>query len=82
MRITVYGPGCARCVQAEQAVKQAAEQAGVEAEIEHVRDIVQIAKAGILMTPGVAIDGKVVSAGRVPEVAELISAIMTAQEAK
>ncbi len=82
MRITVYGPGCAKCVKTEEAVKQAVQQAGIEAEVEHVKDIVQTAKAGILMTPGVAIDGKVVSGGRVPEVAELVSAIMTAQEGK
>jgi small redox-active disulfide protein 2 len=67
-------------VKAEEAVKAAVQQAGVEAEIEHVKDIAQIAKAGILMTPGVAIDGKVLAKGKVPEVAELVSAIMTAQE--
>ncbi len=80
MKITVYGPGCAKCIQAENAAKQAVQQAGVEAEIEHVKDIAQIAKAGILMTPGIAIDGKVVAKGKVPDVAELVSAIMTAQE--
>lgn len=67
-------------MKAEEAVKAAVQQAGVEAEIEHVKDIAQIAKAGILMTPGVAIDGKVLAKGKVPEVAELVSAIMTAQE--
>jgi len=82
VRITVYGPGCAKCVKTEEAVKQAVQQAGVAAEIEHVKDIAEIAKAGILMTPGVAIDGKVVSKGKVPGVAELVSAIMTAQEGK
>ncbi len=80
MRITVYGPGCVKCAQTEQAVRQAVEQAGVEAEVVHERDVAQIARAGILMTPGVAIDGKVVSKGKVPGVPELVSAIMTAQE--
>jgi small redox-active disulfide protein 2 len=82
MTITVYGPGCAKCVKAEEAVRAAVTQSGVEAEVAHVTDIAEIAKAGILMTPGVAIDGKVVSKGKVPDVAELVSAILTAQEAR
>ncbi|MGQ9731608.1 MAG: thioredoxin family protein [Candidatus Zipacnadales bacterium] len=80
MKITIYGTGCPKCIQAENVAKQAVAQAGVEAEIEHVKDIAEIAKAGVLMTPGVAIDGKIVSKGKVPDVAELVSAIMTAQE--
>jgi len=80
MKITIYGPGCPKCLKAEEAARQAVQQAGIEADIEHVKDIAQIARAGILMTPGVAIDGKVVAKGKVPEVAELVSAIMTAQE--
>jgi small redox-active disulfide protein 2 len=82
MTITVYGPGCAKCVKAEDAVREAVSQSGVEAEVVHVTDIAEIAKAGILMTPGVAIDGKVVSKGKVPEVADLVSAILTAQETR
>lgn len=82
MKITIYGTGCLKCIQAENVAKQAVQQAGVEAEIEHVKDIAQIAKAGVLLTPGVAIDGKVVVKGRVPDVAELVSAIMTAREGK
>jgi len=82
MKITVYGPGCAKCAKAEEAVKAAVAQAGIEVEIAHVTDIAEIAKAGILMTPGVAIDGRVITKGKVPEVAELVSAILTAQEGK
>jgi small redox-active disulfide protein 2 len=78
MRITVYGPGCAKCTETERIVAQAVGQAGVEAEIEHVKDIAQIARAGILMTPGVAIDGTVVVKGRVPAVADLVNAIRAA----
>jgi small redox-active disulfide protein 2 len=78
MRLTVYGPGCTKCVQTEQVVKQAVEQAGIEAEIEHVSDIVAMAKAGILVTPALAIDGKVVMKGEVPEAPEVVSLITSA----
>jgi len=78
MKITVYGPGCPKCVKTEDVVKEATQQAGVEAEITHEKDIAEIAKAGVLMTPGVAIDGKVVVKGKVPEVAEMVSHITSA----
>lgn len=78
MKITVYGPGCSKCVKTEDVVREAIQQAGVEAEVEHEKDIVEIAKAGVLMTPGVAIDGKVVARGKVPEVAAMVTHITSA----
>ncbi len=81
MRLTVYGPGCAKCVKTEDVVKEAIQQAGVEADIAHEKDIAKIAKAGVLMTPALAIDGKVVISGKVPEVAEVVSHITTALSA-
>ena len=78
MKITVYGPGCAKCVKTEDVVKEAIEQSGVEAEITHEKDIVEIAKAGVLMTPALAIDGKVVVRGKVPELAEVVSHVTSA----
>lgn len=78
MKIAVYGTGCAKCVQSEHVVREAVERAGVEAEIAHVKDIGEIAKAGVLMTPAIAINGKVVVSGKVPEVAEVVSHITTA----
>lgn len=78
MKIIVYGPGCAKCVKTEEVAKEAVQQAGIEAEIAHVTDIAEIAKAGVLMTPGIAIDGKVVVKGKVPEVAEMVSHITSA----
>ncbi len=78
MKITVYGPGCPKCAKTEQVVKEAIQQAGLEAEIIHEKDIAEIAKAGVLMTPGIAIDGQVVVSGKVPEVAEVVSHITSA----
>ena len=78
MKITVFGPGCAKCVKTEDVVKEAIQQAGVEAETTHEKDIGVMARAGVMMTPALAIDGKVVISGKVPEVAEVISHITTA----
>jgi small redox-active disulfide protein 2 len=64
--IEVLGPGCARCQYAEKIVREVVEASGIEAEIRHVTDYGEIASRGILSTPGLAIDGTVVLAGRVP----------------
>jgi small redox-active disulfide protein 2 len=78
MKLTVYGPGCPRCQQTEEVARQAVAQAGVEAQVEKVTDIGEMAKAGVLMTPAVAIDGKIVISGKVPEVTEVVTCITSA----
>jgi len=82
MKITVYGPGCAKCVHAEEVVCEAVAEAGVEAEVEKVTDLAAMAKAGVLATPAVAVDGKLVVKGKVPEKAELVSRITSALAAE
>ena len=74
-KITVYGPGCLKCKQTEELVRQVVAQTGVEATIEKVSDIQAIATAGILSTPAVAVDGIVKLKGRVPTAEELRQAI-------
>ena len=71
MKVTVYGPGCARCTQTAQIVKDVLETAGVAFTLEKVSDYAEIAKAGIMATPGVAIDGRVVSTGKIPTELEI-----------
>ena len=78
MKLTVYGPGCARCQQAEAVARHAVQQAGVEAEVEKVTDVREMAKAGVLMTPALAIDGRIVISGKVPDVSEVVSLITSA----
>ena len=71
MTITIYGPGCARCYETERRVRHVIEQAGITADVRKASDIVELAKAGILATPAIAIDGKVVSSGRIPSEDEI-----------
>ena len=64
--IEVLGPGCNNCQKLEANVREAVAQAGIEAEVRHVTDYAQIASRGVMSTPGLVIDGRVLSAGKIP----------------
>lgn len=64
--IEVLGPGCPKCQYVERIVREVVEATGVEAEIRHVTDYAEIARRGVMSTPGLVVDGVVVIAGRVP----------------
>jgi small redox-active disulfide protein 2 len=64
--VKVLGSGCRNCEITAKAIAQAAKEAGVEIELEKVTDLAQIISFGILSTPGVVIDGKVVHSGGIP----------------
>lgn len=66
MEIKVLGPGCPRCEETERNVREALQEAGVEASVEKVTDAMEIAKHGVFTTPGVVVDGKVKSVGKIP----------------
>ena len=66
LNITVYGPGCARCKETEKRVRHVIEQSGVEATVSHATDFAEMAKAGVLMTPAVSVNGVIKSAGKIP----------------
>ena len=69
--IEVLGPGCENCKRLEANVREAVMMAGVEAEIIKVTGHAEIAAHGVLSTPGLVIDGKVVSAGRIPSAGDI-----------
>lgn len=69
--VKVYGPGCARCQTTADMVKDAARKLGVAVEVEKVTDPKSIAMAGVLSTPGIAVDGKLVHAGGLPDASKL-----------
>jgi small redox-active disulfide protein 2 len=69
--VKVYGPGCKRCETAEAMVREAASRLGVEVDVEKVTDAQSIAMAGVMSTPGIAVDGMLVHAGGLPDAARL-----------
>jgi len=73
MKIEVLGAGCAKCNKLESIVKAAADKLGVPYEITHVRDINAIVQRGVMATPALAIDGRIVVTGRIPSPTELTS---------
>ncbi|MCO4847822.1 MAG: thioredoxin family protein [Yoonia sp.] len=71
MIIKILGSGCKKCVALGENAKAAAQAAAIDAKIEKVTDIVAIASYGIMSTPGLVIDEKVVSSGRVLSASEI-----------
>lgn len=78
MKIKVLGPGCARCHQLEQTVREVVRELGVDAEIDVVKDVRKMMEYPILTTPGLVIDERLVCSGRVPTKAEATTFITTA----
>jgi small redox-active disulfide protein 2 len=70
-KIEVLGSGCPNCRRLEANAREAVAMAGVEAEVTHVTDPREIVARGIMSTPGLVIDGKVVSAGRIPSAGDI-----------
>ncbi len=71
VNIKVLGSGCANCKRLEAATRKVVELLGIEAEIEKVTDYAGIMKYPILATPGLVINEKLVSAGRLPSEAQI-----------
>jgi len=70
--VEVLGSGCAKCNELEANVKKALEQLGMSTAIEHVTDFSQIAAYGVMSTPALVVDGKVVAYGKVLKVEEAV----------
>jgi small redox-active disulfide protein 2 len=66
MEIKVLGAGCAKCRAVEKEVKEVLAELGIDAEVEEVRDMARIMEHKVMITPGLVINGKVVSSGHVP----------------
>ena len=71
MRIQILGSGCAKCNALATATETAAQSLGLEYEIEKVTDLERMIGLGVMMTPALAVDGRVKVEGRVPSVEEL-----------
>jgi small redox-active disulfide protein 2 len=69
--IQVLGPGCQKCQTLYERTRQAAQEIGLDCQVEKVTDIETIIALGVLTTPALVIDGKVKVTGRVPAIDEL-----------
>lgn len=77
MKVQILGTGCAKCRLLEEHARQAVAAAGVAADIEKITSIDDIMEMGVMMTPALAVDGTVKSAGRVlsvDQIAEILKA--------
>ncbi len=69
--IKVLGRGCANCKATQKLIEAVLAARGIEAEVEKVEDLPSIVKYGVMSTPGVVVDGKVVHAGGIPTRAQV-----------
>lgn len=66
MKIQVAGPGCPKCQMTEKHVREACSELGLDVEVEHLSDPREMAMLGVMLTPAVIVDGKVIESGHVP----------------
>ncbi|MBC8417798.1 MAG: TM0996/MTH895 family glutaredoxin-like protein [Desulfobacterales bacterium] len=80
MKIEVLGTGCTTCDTVEAIVKEAVAMSGVDAQVIKVSNRMEIARAGVLMTPAVVVDGQVKLVGKLPEIEEVVEWIREMKE--
>lgn len=73
MEIKVFGPGCAKCTQTEQLVRDIVKAQGIDVTVTKVSDIKEMMLAGIMSTPAVAVDGVLKSTGKIPSRDEILA---------
>jgi len=71
-QIKILGAGCAKCNQLLDSTKKAAEELGLDCDIEKIEDFLRFAEFGVMITPALVVDGKVKVTGRVPPVPEIV----------
>ena len=71
MKIQILGTGCPKCNQLYQNAQQAVKESGVEATVEKLTDLNDIMAFGVMVTPALVIDGKVITSGKVPSAEDI-----------
>ncbi len=71
MEIKVVGTGCASCKKLEKSVREVIEEQGIAAEVIKVENMMEIVKSGVLITPGLIIDGQIKISGKLPDKEEV-----------
>lgn len=80
LTIKVLGSGCANCKRVEQIARKVVTNLGVEAEVIKVTDYADIMAYNVLATPGLVVNEKLVSSGRIPSEAEVTTFLVNALE--
>ena len=70
-QIKILGTGCARCAKLEETARNAADELGIEYEVEKVKDLNQIMEFGVMITPALVVDGEVKLAGKLASLDEI-----------
>ncbi len=78
--IQVYGPGCANCQKLYKLAAEAVNEIGADIQIEKVEDLNNMMAAGVMRTPGLGFDGKVVLQGKIPTAATIKNRILNHDE--
>lgn len=73
MKIEVFGTGCARCEMLAANAKAAADQLGIDYDLEKISDLAQMVSRGVIMTPALAVDGEVKLAGKLADVDAIVA---------
>lgn len=79
MIVKVLGTGCSNCRKLEEMVRQVVAEMGMDARVEKEENVAEIMKYGVMSTPALVIDDKVVSSGHVPSKANLTTLLVDAQ---
>lgn len=79
MKIKILGPGCRNCANLEKATRAALAELGLDATVEKITDYPTIASYGIMSTPGLVVDERVLVSGRVPRQDEITALLAGAQ---
>lgn len=72
MEILILGTGCTKCKTLEKQVREVVKEQNLDAQVSKVEDIMEIMKYGVMSTPGLVVDGKVVLSGKLPSKNEII----------
>jgi len=80
MNVKILGTGCVNCKRVEAIVREVAAEAGLQADVEEVKEIPAILSYGIMHTPGLVVDGELKASGRVPSRAEIAEWLTTSRK--
>lgn len=78
MKVQILGTGCPKCKKLAENVEIAVKQSGIEAEVEKVTNVAEIANFGVMFTPALVIDGEVKVAGKVPSPDKIVELLRAA----